>query len=133
MQLQCVFSFPPQPPPPPPPPHTPYSTSLPHTKVPNCACACLRMGRGECSREPRNLEPRKLILEAESCLSRIFAPPKITRYTVACSLEGGNNLNEPHPLGRVSRRVNLFVGVATRMPFGACQSIERVQAQCTVE
>ena len=24
----------------------------------------------------------KLILEAESCLSRIFAPPKITRYTV---------------------------------------------------
>ena len=29
-----------------------------------------------------NLEQRKLILEAESCLSRIFAPPKITHYTV---------------------------------------------------
>ena len=41
------------------------------------------MGRGKCDRqEPRNLEPRKLILEAESYFSRKFAPPKITRYTV---------------------------------------------------
>ena len=35
------------------------------------------MGCGECSRqEPRNLEPRKLILEAESYFSRKFAPPE---------------------------------------------------------
>ena len=39
------------------------------------------MGCGEYSRESRNLEPRKLILEAESCLSRILAPLKITRST----------------------------------------------------
>ena len=39
-------------------------------------------------REPRNLEPRKLILEAESCLSRIFAPPKITRYTISVLQHG---------------------------------------------
>ena len=42
------------------------------------------MGRGKCNRqEPRNLEPRKLILEAESYFSQKFAPPKITHYTVA--------------------------------------------------
>ena len=42
----------------------------------------------------------------------------------------------PSAVADLSRRVNLFVDVATRMPFGAYQSIERVQAtytQCTVE
>ena len=50
------------------------------------------MGRGKCNRqEPRNLEPQKLILEAESYFSRKFAPPKITRYNygiyISSSLE----------------------------------------------
>ena len=37
---------------------------------------CARWGRGECScQEPRNLEPQKLILEAEFCII-LFAPLK---------------------------------------------------------
>ena len=34
-------------------------------------------------RESRNLKPRKLILKTRDNFSRKFAPPKITRYTVA--------------------------------------------------
>ena len=35
----------------------------------------------ECDRrEPRNLEPQKLILEAKSYFSRKFVPPRITHY-----------------------------------------------------
>ena len=40
------------------------------------------MANGAWRQEPRNLEPRKLILEAKSYFSRKFAPPKITRYRV---------------------------------------------------
>ena len=54
------------------------------------------MGRGECS--PRNLEPQKLILEAESCLSRIFAPLKIIRYMV-CVLNQSCNVEAIHIKG----------------------------------
>ena len=37
-----------------------------------------QMGHGECSLQ----KPRKLILEAKSCFSRIFAPLKIIRHTI---------------------------------------------------
>ena len=41
------------------------------------------MGCGKCiHQEPRNLELRKLILEAKFHFSRKFIPPKITHYTV---------------------------------------------------
>ena len=42
--------------------------------------------RGKCSRQdPRNLEPRKLILEAKSYFSQKFIPLKITHYMVVAS------------------------------------------------
>ena len=41
-----------------------------------------RLSAWQLEHAPRNLKPRKLILETVMDFPRIFAPPKITRYTV---------------------------------------------------